>query len=212
MAEENAHKWEENYTNLHAHARRLVRQFNIPDWCGQEEDVAWDIVQESMRRAYEYTQKAARGEREPVGSLTALLNTVAQNYCRDLRRREWRLNRDLTTTSASFVDRSETRFSEVAIENAYREQLFRLLAHEIAAFPTKQRKALLTDLASRMAFDEKHSTLQRAFLTEGIHLEEYRNPPVQGEKERTRSAALLSHAYKRLRGLADIRAYLDEQA
>lgn len=202
--------WEDSYPQLHGYARRLVHQLksNVPDWQGQEEDVAWDIVQESMRRAYEYSQRAASGEREPVLSLTALLHTVAQNYCRDQRRREWRLSRERANAPLEFCA-SEGQFNEIAMENVYRESLFRLLAHEIALFPTKQRLALLTDLASRMAFDEHPSTLQAAFKAEGIHLEEYQKPRAECERERSRNAALLAHAYKRLKTLKKIQDYLE---
>lgn len=196
--------WGENYSQLHAQARRLVHQLKVASWLGQEEDVAWDIVQESMRKALEYAQKAERGEKEPVQSLTALLNTVAQNCTRDLRRRERRLSREMPL---GFAD-SETNFSEVATENAYHERLFRDLAHEIARFPAKQRQALLADLASRMAFEEKPSTLQAAFRAEGIFLENYRRSRPESERERNRNAALLNHAYKRLRGLEEIKKHL----
>jgi RNA polymerase sigma factor (sigma-70 family) len=202
--------WEENYSQLCAQVRRLVHQLMVPDWQGQEEDIAWDIVQESMRRVYEYTQKAANGEREPVQSLTALLNTVAQNYCRDLRRRERRLSREITNTSQGFVD-NEQSFSEIATENVYREHLFHILAHEIAQFPAKQRHALLTDLADRIAFGEKPSTLQDAFQAVGIRLEEYRKPHSECEQERARNAALLAHAYKRLRTLEKVQNYLSNE-
>ena len=199
--------WSESYPQLHAQARRLVRQLNVSNWQGQEEDLAWDIVQESMRRAYEYSQKAANGEREPVQSLTALLSTVAQNYCRDLRRRDWRLNREIANTPQGFMDNQES-FSDIATENAYREHLFHILAHEIAHFPPKQRQALLTDLADRMAFGDKPSTLQAAFQAEGIFLEEYRKPRSECDRERSRNAALLAHAYKRLKMLEKVRDYL----
>jgi DNA-directed RNA polymerase specialized sigma24 family protein len=201
--------WGESYPLLLAQAKRLIHQLSVPNWLGQEEDLAWDIVQESMRRAYEYSQKAANGEREQVQSLTALLNTVAQNYCRDLRRREWRLSRDMANAPQSFLDNGES-FSEEATENAYREQLFHVLAHEIARFPLKQRQALLTDLAERMVFEEKPSMLQAAFRAEGICLEEYRQPRSESDQERNRKAALLGHAYKRLKKLEKVLDFLAE--
>jgi DNA-directed RNA polymerase specialized sigma24 family protein len=196
--------WRESYPQLLAQARRMVHQLKVANWLGQEEDVAWDIVQESMRKAVEYAQKAERGEREPVESLTALLNTVAQNCTRDLRRREKRLSREIPL---GFVD-NEMNFSEVATENAYHACLFRDLAHEIACFPAKQRQALLADLASRMAFGEKPTILQAAFRAEGIFLEQYRRSRPESERERSRNAALLNHAYKRLKGLEEIKKYL----
>jgi len=200
--------WEESYAPLHALARRLVRQMGVSHWSGQEEDVAWDIVQESMRRAFEYAQKTEQNtEAKPIQSLTALLNTVAQNYSRDLRRREWRLYKETASNAYGFVD-TETNFSEIATENAYCEHLFREIASEIALFPTKQRQALLRDLAGRMVFEEKPSALQAAFQAYGIHLEEYRTPRSECELERSRNAALLAHAYKRLKQLKKVQAYL----
>jgi DNA-directed RNA polymerase specialized sigma24 family protein len=200
--------WEESYASLHAQARRLVRQMNVSHWSGQEEDVAWDIVQESMRRAFEYAQKTElSSEAKPIQSLAALLSTVAQNYSRDLRRREWRLSKEAANAPQGFVD-TEENFSEIATENAYREHLFRDLASEIALFPAKQRQALLADLAGRMAFGERPSTLQAAFQAAGIRLEEYRKPRAEGEQERSRNAALLAHAYKRLRKLKKVQDYL----
>jgi hypothetical protein len=180
---------------------------HVSDWQGQEEDIAWDIVQESMCRAYEYSEKAARGERPPVQSLTALLTTVAKNYCRDLRRREYRLSRDLEHVPQGQADQSAS-FSDTAVENVYREQLFGLLARLIAQFPPKQRQALLVDLAERMAFDERPSVLQAAFQAQGIRMEEYRQARPTNEHERNCSAALLTHALKRLRQQPEIQAYL----
>lgn len=203
--------WSESYPQLHALARRLVHQLNVSQWRGQEEDVAWDIVQESMRRAYEYSQKAAYGEREPVQSLTALLKTVAQNYSRDLWRREWRLSREAAYAPQGFIA-NEGNFSEIATENAYRESLFRLLAHEIAQFPAKQRQALLADLANRMAFEEQLSPLQAAFQAEGIRLEEYQKSRIENDLERGRNAALLAHAYKRLKTLPKLQDYLEQRS
>jgi RNA polymerase sigma factor (sigma-70 family) len=199
--------WAESYPQLQEQARRLVRQLHVPDWLGQEEDVACDIVQESMCRVYEYSQKAARGERPPVQSLTALLTTVAKNYCRDLRRREYRLSRDLEHAPQSFVDQAAS-FSEAAVENVYRERLFGLLARLIAQFPPKQRRALLIDLAERMAFGDRPSVLQAAFQAQGIRLEDYRQARANGERERNCSAALMNHALKRLRRRPEIQAYL----
>ncbi|HEX4714671.1 MAG TPA: hypothetical protein VH164_07065 [Ktedonobacteraceae bacterium] len=196
--------WGESYPQLHAQARRLVNRMKIPNWLGQEEDVAWDIVQESMRKAFEYSQKC--GEK-PVQSLAGLLCTTAQNCTFDLRRREKRLCRESTRVPQEFVDH-EAQFSELAIEHVYHERIFRALAREIAHFPLKQRRALLADLAERMAFGEKPTTLQAAFRAEGIRLEEYRHLRPQSELERSRNAALLYQAYRRLKNLEEVKKYL----
>lgn len=199
--------WGESYPQLHAQARSLVRRMKIANWQGQEEDVAWDIVQESMRKVLEYTQKVEKGEEAPIQSLGGLLRITAQNSTLDLRRREKRLCRDTANLPREFVD-NEASFSEVATENVYHERLFRALAHEIAHFPKKQRQALLADLAERMAFSAKPTTLQAAFQAEGIRLEEYRRSRPLSDLERNRNAALLYQAYRRLKNLAEIKKYL----
>ena len=203
----NEKSWRESYPPLYALVLRWVRQFNVSHWQGQEEDVAWDIVQESMRRVYEYSELVAQGEREPIQSLAALLSTVAQNYCRDLRRSEWRLSKEADRVPQGFVDM--LNFSEVAIESVYGEHLVSILAHEIAHCPPKQREAILTDLANRMAFGEQLSPLQSAFQAEEICLEEYCKPRPESEPERRRDAALLTHAYKRLKFRERVRDYLE---
>lgn len=199
--------WGEGYPQLHRQTRRFVARMKIANWQGQEEDVTWDIVQESIRKVLEYMRKVERGEEEPVQSLAGLLRTVAQNNVLDLRRREKRLFRDTTEVARDFVDNGAS-FSELAVENVYHERLFRILAREIARFPRKQRQALLADLAERMAFGEKPTTLQAAFQAEGIRLEEYRRPRPLSELERNRNAALLYQAYRRLRNSEEVKKYL----
>jgi DNA-directed RNA polymerase specialized sigma24 family protein len=201
--------WGEGYPQLHRHTRRFVARMKIANWQGQEEDVTWDIVQESMRKVFEYVRKVERDEEEPIQSLAGLLRTTAQNSTLDLRRREKRLFRETPSNERSFAD-TETSFSELATENVYHERLFRILAHEIAHFPRKQRQALLADLAERMAFDRQPTTLQAAFQAEGIHLEEYRRTRPLCGLERNRNAALLYQAYQRLKNLEEVKKYLTE--
>jgi DNA-directed RNA polymerase specialized sigma24 family protein len=198
--------WKTFYPQLYAQAKHLVHQSKVADWSGQEEDVAKDIVQESMCRVFEYTQKVERGERKPIQSLMALLTTVALNYYRDLLRRERRLTHVPTDQLLAEMESIPPEsISEVATEDMYHEYLFRSLAHQIASFPTKQRQALLVDLAGRMAFGEKPSILQAAFQDAGILLEEYQHPLPESERERGRHRALVYHAYRRLKDLAEQR-------
>jgi len=201
--------WAEGYPQLHRQTRRLVARMKIASWQGQEEDVVWDIVQESMRKVFEYVCKVERNEEEPIQSLTGLLRTTAQNNTLDLRRREKRLFRETPSNERCFAD-GEISFSELATENVYHERLFRILAHEIALFPSKQRQALLADLAERMAFDRQPTILQAAFQAEGIHLEEYRRTRPLCGRERNRHAALLYQAYQRLKNLEEVKKYLTE--
>lgn len=194
------YNWQKRYPQLYALAKRWVYQLNVTSWQGQEEDIAWDIVQESMLKVFEYAQEAEKGERKPIESLPALLTTTAQRYAIDLFRREKRLRRESADTIQDFRDEGE-HFSDVAIEHLYQESLFFSLVHEIAHFPAKQRRALLIDLTRWMALGEEPSLLQVAFRAEGISLEEYQYNQPTSQQERNRHAALLSQAHRRLRNL-----------
>ncbi len=204
--------WDTYYQQLYKQVRRLVNQMKLPRWQGEEEDVIWDVVQDSMRKILEYTRRAEQGEEKPVQELESLLYITALNCLRDRRRREKRLFPETAYVPSSSTD-TRPHLSDVATENVYQEGLFHLMAQKIAHFPTKQRSALLTDLASRMAFDEKPTTLQAAFRAEGIRLEEYRNCQPNNEKERSRHAALLYQANLRLKELkdTDIQTYLKDE-
>src|SRR5207248_3697568 len=97
---------------------------------------------------------------------------------------------------------------ESVTEHVYQESLFKLLAHEIANFPEKQRRALLIDLANRVCFDTQPTPLQRAFLEEGIQLEHYRQPLPADPLGRSRHVSLLNHAYRRVAHLACVEKYV----
>lgn len=199
--------WNEAYSQLNPYVKKLVYSLNVPDWHGQEEAVACDIVQESMSRFVEYVQKAERRERVPVRSMIGLLKKIASNYSKDLRRKEWRLRREDAGMLRDMVDNGAS-FSEIAVENVYRERLFGIIAHEIAHFPKKQQSSLLKDLAHRMVFDDSPTTLEMAFRAEGIFLEEYHAAQAEGELERNRHASLRNYAYKRLRTSEVVRNYV----
>src|SRR5437667_11077154 len=83
--------WSALYPALRSLACYLVRTSPLPYWHGQEDDMAEDIVQETVRRVIERAQKAERGEASPIQSLKQMATTVAYNYCRDLKRRDYRL-------------------------------------------------------------------------------------------------------------------------
>ena len=203
--------WGDFYTNLRALARHLVYSFHVPSWRGQEEDIIEDIVQETLRRLIERARKAERGEAEPIHSLKQMMIVIAQNYCKDLRRSERRLHhilpQDYSSETFGSVD-EQAHTLDTVTENVYQEWLFMLIAHEIAKFPDKQRQALLTDLANRMSFDTRPTPLQKAFLKEGIQLQQYQQPIPASSQERIRHASLLSYAYRRVAHLPCVQEYL----
>ena len=200
--------WEERYAKSHAQAQYEVSKARVARWRGQEEDVVWDIVQESTRKTLEYMQKTENGGGQSVQSLPGFMSKTIKNHTIDLlRRRETQVFRESATVPLKAAE-DEAPFDEVAIENVYQEGLFRLAARKIAQFPPKQRRALLTYLASDIAFDRKPTVLQAALRSEGIRLEEYQQLQPRSEQERKNNAALLHQAKKRLRNLEELQEYL----
>ena len=203
--------WSDLYASLRALARYLVYSFNVSSWRGQEEDIMEDIVQETARRIIERVRKAERGEAGPIHSLKHMMMVIAQNYCTDLWRSDRRLShmspQDYESETLVGVD-EQAHTLDVVTENVYQESLFMLIAHEIASFPDKQRKAILIDLANRMSFDTRPTALQKAFLEEGIQLQQYQQPLPTNPQERGRHVSLLSYAYRRVAHLPCVEEYI----
>jgi DNA-directed RNA polymerase specialized sigma24 family protein len=203
--------WEELYPSLLSFVNHLVFSCNVSSWYGQEEDIAEDIAQETMRRLIERLQQAERGERPPIQSLKAMMFMVARNCCLDMRRRDLRLTR--TNTDGQIpswdVNKENIPSMDVAVENAFQEALFLLIACEIARFPHKLGRALLIDLVERMAFDEEEPTqLQKAFLEVGIQLQDYQNLLPTHPQKRRNHTSLLYYAYKRIAQLPSVQEYV----
>jgi DNA-directed RNA polymerase specialized sigma24 family protein len=203
--------WKNLYLSLGSFARSLVYSFGVPSWKGQEEDIIEDIVQETMRRLLEQSQKAERGEANPIQSLKLMGTVIAQNYCKDLRRRDRRLSRmqpDDYLLNVEVRKGDYMHLFDAICESIDQELLLTQVAHEIAKFPEKQRRALLVDLANRMTFDTQPTSLQKAFLEEGIQLELYQKPLPADPQERSRHVSLLNHAYKRVAHLPYVQKYI----
>jgi DNA-directed RNA polymerase specialized sigma24 family protein len=197
--------WRNLYPDLHSLACYLVRTSPLPYWRGQEDDMANDIAQETVRRVIERALKAMRGEAPPIQSLKQMANTVAYNYYRDLKRHDYRLSRldtaDANTSGTRFYPadvRSDEYLLDLVADKVDQDRLFDLLASEISHFPVKQKQAILIDLANRMYFDEESTSLQRSFLKVGIELRHYRQSLPEDQRERGRHISLCSQAYKRV--------------
>ena len=205
--------WRNLTLSLGSFARSLVYSFHVPSWRGQEEDIIEDIVQETARRIIERIQKAERGEADPVQSLPKMVTIIAQNYCRDLRRHDIRLvhiQPDQYVANVHIRNRDQPHILDTICESVDQEQLLTQVAREIANFPTKQRNALLIDLANRMYFDKQPTPLQQAFLEAGILLDQYRQPLPTDIRERNQHTSLLSHATKRIAQLPCVQEYIAE--
>jgi len=203
--------WSNLYASLRTLARYLAYSFSVPSWRGQEEDVIEDIVQETARRIIERARKAERGEADPIHSLRHMMVVIAQNYCTDLWRSDHKLShmppQDYEPESIVGVDEQADTLDAVT-ESVYQELLFVRVAHEIASFPDKQRKAILIDLANRMCFDTCPTPLQKAFLWEGIQLQQYQQPLPADHQERGRHVSILSYAYRRVAHLPCVQEYI----
>lgn len=193
--------WNEFYTSLRTLARYLVYSHRVSLWCGQEEDLIEDIVQETVRRLLERMRKAERGDAPSICSLKRMMMVIAQNYCRDLRRSDRRLfhfpEQD-DEAEALVSTQEQTYTSDEVTERLYQEWVLTAVAHKVARFPEKQREAILMDLANHMSFDGHPTPLQKAFLEVGIQLEQYRKPLPANLQERGRYLSLRSLAYKRV--------------
>lgn len=204
--------WNELYPKLRSLVRHLVYSFHVHAWRGQEDDIVDDILQETALRIFERQQKAEHGEAPPIQMFERMALATASNYCKDMRRRDCRLIRlPKSACPADVLEIASKRdiadLSEEATEYLYQEGLFELLACEIAKFPYKQRKALLIDLANRMSFETKPTLLQKAFLNAGIRLQEYQQPLPESTRERSKNAALLYYACRRIARLIRISQY-----
>jgi DNA-directed RNA polymerase specialized sigma24 family protein len=202
--------WRKLYSILESLVPYFIYSSNIVSWQGQEKDILEDILQETMRRIIEHSQKATRGEALPIQSLKNMGITVAHNYCKDLARRDRRLLRidPVTTFQVDLNQRNQVNPEEAGVENVYQGTLFKLVAREVAAFPNKQRRAILIDLANRMHFGNRLTPLQQAFLDVGINLREFQRALPTNPQEKSRHVALVSCAYKRLASLQQIQKYI----
>jgi DNA-directed RNA polymerase specialized sigma24 family protein len=201
VTDEQSHEtlWIPLYSLLLPLAKRWVYAAHVYSWCGQEIDIAWDIVLVTIQRTYEYNLKA-QDENIPIGSFQRLCIRIAKNYFQDLRRKDNRLqpfNRD----GSSYVENTihdEQDIAEVILDKVYEEWLFEEIAKEIASYPTKLRIAMLIDIAKRMQFDVQPTPLQAAFLKVGIQLRDYENLLPQDPIMRSRHASLISLGYRKL--------------
>ena len=201
--------WDELYPVLLGVVRNLVFSFKVAAWRGQEEDIAEDVVQEAAQRMIERLQQAQRGEKPPVQSARAMIFTIARNHCHDLRRHDLRIERTpLEALGPTSREGASATLTDIAVENAFQEGLFLIVAQEIVHFPCKSSQAILIDLGSRRAFDEEPTSLQNAFLKAGIQLSDYQDLLSDHVRERQNHSANLYYAYKRLAQSCTVREYV----
>ncbi len=202
--------WEELYRLLTNFMRKYISSSGIASWCGQEQDLVEDIVQESICRVYDYFRKIERAEAPVVLSIYHFSKAVAYRYYQDRRRKDKRLVR---SHDEVFCDNRSVDTIESLHEEMSREAALNKAAHIIVAFPPKQRQAVLRDLANRSADtpegdeaaqwdreeqEEELEALERAFMAVNIRLADYQCALPLDRKERSRHASSLSIGYRKL--------------
>ncbi len=191
--------WCELYSSLRPYILGWVYSSGVSSWHGQENDIADDILQEAVIRTLKYTKLVESGRSLPINSMTCFGRTVAHNHFRDLRRRELRLVRPNIQEASFVVQDEEEDPADIALDRLMRISLLMVLARIIVDFPSKQRTALLIDLANHADLSGEQSHLHKVFLEVGIELKDYCHILSPDPLERSRHAASLSMAYKRLR-------------
>jgi DNA-directed RNA polymerase specialized sigma24 family protein len=190
--------WQEIYIMLRPIAKNIVYRYKAPTWLGQENDIAEDITQETVRKLFEYEQKVKRGESVPIHSLLPMMRVIAYNYGKDILRHDKHVAHRDENDAMTLYFHDVIDVEECATENAYNEMLFNELAREIAKFPPKQKHALLIDLAAHMSFEQQPTPLQKAFLNVDIQLQIYQEMSPITSAGYNRHTSLLAHAYKRV--------------
>lgn len=197
--------WHDLHTWLLPRVEKWVRNANINAWYGQQREVSEDITQEAVLRTFRYSQRAAQGEVRPIGSLKSLGQTIAQNYFRDRRKKDWNIIRPSQESDhpESYLESvsplSKIDPSQVAVDHMMLTNIIALAARILANFPPGQRSALLIDLANITDFGDNPTLLERSLSEAGVELKDYHHPLPTEPSEKNRHAALLSIAYKRLR-------------
>jgi len=204
--------WHSNYCLLICLVTKWVYSANVATWLTQREDIIAEIVQEAIVRSLWRIHRGNMGELPPVRSVQRICIRIAHNCFIDLIRRDQRLlpiTGDAPEHSQRFIAAGdEEDFPEVAAENVFTASLFEVIVAEVVNFPPKLRTALFIDLACRMSFKGEPTPLQQAFLRAGVALEVYSHQVPRDPGERSRHAALVSLAYKRIRELARVQEYI----
>ncbi len=201
-ADDDEQIWNDLFTWLLPVVEKWVMYADVSCWRGQQKEVAEDIAQEALLRAFRYTQRASRGEVQPVVSLKSLSKVIAQNYFRDRRRKDQRLIRPFENEDADqlpFTTHDLVDPAQIALDHLIFCTTIVMAAQVVARFPQQQRTALLTDLANISDFDAPPTLLELSLSTEGIRLRDYKRPLPTEPAQRGRFAAHLCIAYKRLR-------------
>lgn len=202
LAESTEIFWAELYILLRPLVKHWVYSSGVTSWRGQEDDVSEDIVQEAIYRLLKYALNADKGEAAPVEIPEHMVTVIARNCYIDKWRKDGRLVRYDTDERSSLEHLVRKRVfdpSEVAFDCVYHAWLFLKLADFVVTVSTKQKTALLRDLAQRMHFGSSPTQLQKAFADKGMELRAYHGWQGKNKREQNQHASNLSLALRQIK-------------
>ena len=190
----NDQEWRAFDNVLLSYIKNHLYTYHIIHWLGAESEIADEVLQETYLRVLRFAH--------PIDNFEAFCKTTAKRYILDMYRKDKRFIGSLDDTS--FVTHVNISMSddpaEVAVEDISLYSIMLTFSQIVKRFPEMQRIALLIDLARKTDFDdEAPSPLEKAMETVGISLREYNQALPHDTVLRSRHAALVCLAYKRLR-------------
>lgn len=180
--------WRSIYETLAPSVRGLVYSSSIPSWHGQENEIADDIVQETLSRVVGCLVVQRKGDSSDESMIGWLSMSIADELLREQRLLEKRI---------THLNTLEEQKEEVDGSEEVRE-MFEWIIQEICQLPSNQQRALLVDLANQIGMDEAPVAFLEALQEKGIHLSDYQQPLIFSLNERRRTNELASYAYKNL--------------
>ena len=187
---------------LLSYIKNCLYMYHVIHWLGAEPEIASDVLQETYLRVLRFTR--SNEEHSPsIDNFEAFCKTTAKRYILDLYRKDKRYVGSLddvtffaTCASISISDDP----AELAVEDITLYSSMLTFSKIVKRFPEMQKTALLIDLARKTNFDdEAPSPLERAMDAVGISLRAYNRALPHDPILRSRHAALVCLAYKRLR-------------
>jgi DNA-directed RNA polymerase specialized sigma24 family protein len=180
----------------------LIASYNVSYWVNRQQDVVAEVTQQTLINVFLYMRRAAIGRASPIASFEAFCVTSTKHNLIDRWRKERRYLPASERTEelfAGMMDEEGSPEDQVVARMTYLARVKFFISILMNDIPTKQRQAVLIQLANTTGPDEYNFCPWRVALLEyDVCLDDYRRPLPSDPVERSRHASLLSHARKRL--------------